>query len=170
MNAAEARGLYATMLAIWPSAKSNHGQDTAQMWVQILADTPTEDAQAAVVDLRVSADWFPSMAQFHQAVGDARFIRVERQVDRKAIAGPEFDVSGRARVAEMVAWLKQPREAIVAKDLDAAKVKNWRGRLRDARREDERFNTNANWDAAWAAIREELGRPPLTLPDGTTYG
>lgn len=172
MSPAEARGLYAQMLAIWPGAKSQHQADTAQAWVALLADTPADDARAAVVELRVSADWFPSMAQMHQSVADARVIRAERNFERRELnaSSAEFDVSGRARVLELVAWLKQPREPITYKHLDEGGVKNWRGRLNHAREEDERMCTTRNWDATWAQLREELGRGPLVLPDGRTFG
>lgn len=155
MNAADARTCYQRMLAVWPAAKAQHGPDTVGLWLEELERHPLPVAVVALEELRLAESWFPSVAAFHSAVLLARQAQQERR-QVEALEGPR-DPRGKERLAEILGSLKENRQVITAKDLDAAKVQRWRQRLEDARRDDEEHATHRKaWDVAWAQIRSEF--------------
>lgn len=161
MNRAEAHGLYRSMLAVWPSAKQSHEADTVKVWVDFLGELEPRDAESAATELRLSSEWFPSVAQFHTAATDARLTRAERSREphRELEPGEVVDPVGLRRVHEALERLRAlPDAPILAKQLDAAGVKNWRARLDDAHRDDvERGTHRKFWTMAWGQIKREAG-------------
>ncbi len=166
MKRADARNLYQMMLAVWPAAKSQHGPDTANVWLEYLETVEADDAQSAATEQRVSSEWFPSIAAFQASVFEHRTVRLgcapkELEAD--------IDATGLSKVRALVAWLKQGHPVITAKELDAGGVPHWRARLADARESDDLLGLRVNYDKAWSLVRQDLTRPPLILPDGRTF-
>lgn len=155
MNRSDARDQYLEMLAIWPAAKTTNGPDTANLWLEELTQFTTEHAKAAIAHLRISADWFPSVAQFHSLAVEERRAA---QVHRAELEQP-VDKEAALRARELVAAAAKPGRPITADMLDKAGVPNWRKRIAHALERDEmEMRNRVHYDEAWDAIRAEFVR------------
>jgi len=90
MNSRDVTAVLGVLAAAWPNQTIT--EQTARVWMDLLADIDSEDAMAAARILIKREHWFPSVAQFRSEAEAQAHGRHNRAAATRGLPGPTTPV------------------------------------------------------------------------------